>query len=138
MNKYLLLIVMITFFSCDKPKSIKELIVGDKGFKFWQMVNNESEDSVFYFDYFDKSGKWLPFVSENGKFDKHSTPSDVVRIDEWDLKDDSILVVGGTSISYILKITQDSLIEYNISNKEIQRYITAPDNLLPSKYNIFQ
>lgn len=133
----LLFIVIAIFFSCDKKKlTTEELVVSSKGFNYWLDVNNE--DSTLYFDYLDKNGKWLVFLYKNGIFEKHETPNDVVRTEEWHLQNDSTIVKGESSINNILKLTADTMILYNNLLNKTFEFIVAPDSLIPKEYKKIQ
>jgi len=125
-------ILCIIILACNKKKSVEDLIVGDNGFKFW--LNTASmNDSILYFDYFDKNGKWLVFVSENGVFEKHETPDDVVRTEKWYLKNDSTIVIGESSNFNLLRLNKDTM----IFNSGIIM-ITPSKELVPKEYQKLQ
>jgi len=132
---YILLILFPILLSCNNERSTKSLIVGDKGFNYWL---DTSSDSVFYFDYLDKNGKWLVFVRENGIFEKHETPYDVIRTEKWNLQDDSTIIIGESSIRRLLKLTKDSMIFTGNLREEKAIFIIAPDSLIPKEYRKMQ
>ncbi|MDH6309664.1 hypothetical protein M2451_002152 [Dysgonomonas sp. PFB1-18] len=136
MSKFCLFFIFIVVLSaCTGKKSTEELIVGDKGFNYWMMID---DDSIQGFDYLDKNGKWLVFVIEDGAFEKHGLPHDVVRIEEWYMKNDSVIVIGESSVNEILKLTKDTMITYSHLWDRESVYIVAPDSLIPEEYRKFQ
>jgi len=138
MNKYYLIVLLVIFSACNRQKTVEELIVGEKGYKYWVRVNDNQADSIFYVDYFDRNEKWTVFLIEAGELIKHELPDDVIRTERWRMKSDSTLLVGESSIINILRITKDSLIRYNHSRDKIYIFTTLPDSLIPENYRKFQ
>lgn len=141
MNKkyYFILFCFFFFFSCDKEHLVDEFIRG-KEYKYWINLDSLGTETRFY-NYYDKNGKWLMFyINDYGEFIKNeSKNSDIVYIEKWFLLNDSTIAYGTESNTYdIVKISKDTMINYNKYSNKYTVSVVAPTNKIPIEYRKLQ